>query len=191
MLFPPFTSVSEQSIGRPSHFGRTNDRCADRVDFEAYNIVFGYTGLLSFGHAAFFGLGAYGCGIAIARYGLPWPLALGAGVLLAGVGAVLIGGLSIRRRGIYFAMVTLALAQLVYYIFYQAEPITGGENGLRGVDVRTIAPGPVALAMAWGWGGAWACRPRVSPTVSSGRSRSPWPSPAGPGCSSSTSPPRA
>ena len=110
-----------------------------------FNIVFGYTGLLSFGHAAFFGMGAYGCGIAIARYGLPWPLALGAGVLLAGVGAVLIGGLSIRRRGIYFAMVTLALAQCVYYIFYQAESITGGENGLRGVDVRTIALGPVAL----------------------------------------------
>lgn len=110
-----------------------------------FNIVFGYTGLLSFGHAAFYGMGAYGCGIAIARYGLPWPAALTAGVLLAGLGAVLIGGLSIRRRGIYFAMVTLALAQCVYYLFYQAETLTGGENGLRGVDISTIALGPITL----------------------------------------------
>ena len=110
-----------------------------------FNIVFGYTGLLSFGHAAFYGLGAYGCGIAIAKYGLPWWSALAIGVLLAGLGALIIGGLSIRRRGIYFAMVTLALAQCVYYVAYQAISLTGGENGLRGVDVRTISLGPVAL----------------------------------------------
>jgi len=110
-----------------------------------FNLVYGYTGLLSFGHAAFYGMGAYGCGIAIARYGLPWPAALAIGILLAGLGALVIGGLSIRRRGIYFAMVTLALAQCVYYIAYQAEPLTGGENGLRGVDVKTISLGLVEL----------------------------------------------
>ncbi len=110
-----------------------------------FNIIFGYTGLLSFGHAAFYGMGAYGCGIAIARYGLPWPVALAIGIVLAGLGALIIGGLSIRRRGIYFAMVTLALAQCVYYIAYQAEPLTGGENGLRGVDVKTISLGLVEL----------------------------------------------
>jgi len=110
-----------------------------------FNLIYGYTGLLSFGHAAFYGMGAYGCGIAIARYGLPWPAALAIGILLAGLGALVIGGLSIRRRGIYFAMVTLALAQCVYYIAYQAEPLTGGENGLRGVDVKTISLGLVEL----------------------------------------------
>ncbi len=110
-----------------------------------FNIIFGYTGLLSFGHAAFYGMGAYGCGIAIARYGLPWPVALTIGILLAGLGALIIGGLSIRRRGIYFAMVTLALAQCVYYVAYQAEPLTGGENGLRGVDVKTISLGLIEL----------------------------------------------
>ncbi len=110
-----------------------------------FNLIYGYTGLLSFGHAAFYGLGAYGCGIAIARYGLPWPAALVIGILLAGLGALIIGGLSIRRRGIYFAMVTLALAQCVYYVAYQAEPLTGGENGLRGVDVKTISLGLIEL----------------------------------------------
>src|ERR1700754_4681483 len=79
-----------------------------------YNLTFGYTGKLSFGHAAFYGAGAYGCGILIANHGVPWPLAVAAGVVLGGLVALLIGMLAIRTRGIYFAMVTLALAQCVY-----------------------------------------------------------------------------
>jgi branched-chain amino acid transport system permease protein len=103
-----------------------------------YNLLFGYTGLLSFGHAAFFGTGAYLTGIAIGRWGLPWfaavPLAIAASTVLA----VLIGTISTRTRGIYFSMVTLALAQLVYYVALQASSFTGGENGLRGFTVDRI-----------------------------------------------------
>ena len=103
-----------------------------------FNLLFGYLGLLSFGHAALFGTGAYVCGIAIVHFGLPWYAAIISGVLGGLAMATLIGGLAIRTRGIYFAMVTMALAQCVYYLFYQAVDWTGGENGLRGINVRDI-----------------------------------------------------
>src|SRR6185369_16967200 len=103
-----------------------------------FNLVFGYLGLLSFGHAALFGTGAYLCGIAIVHFALPWYAAIAIGVLGGLVMAALIGVLAIRTRGIYFAMVTMALSQCVYYLFYQAVGWTGGENGLRGINVRTI-----------------------------------------------------
>lgn len=103
-----------------------------------FNLVYGYLGLLSFGHAALFGAGAYLCGIAIVHFGLPWYVAIAIGVIAGLVMAALIGVLAIRTRGIYFAMVTLALSQCVYYLFYQAVDWTGGENGLRGINVRTI-----------------------------------------------------
>jgi branched-chain amino acid transport system permease protein len=106
-----------------------------------FNLIFGYAGMLSFGHAAFFGLGAYGCGIAIARFGIPWLPALMLGVVLATVGAAIIGGLAIRTRGIYFAMVTLALSQVIYYGAYQWVAMTGGEDGLRGVRVPAVELG--------------------------------------------------
>jgi branched-chain amino acid transport system permease protein len=103
-----------------------------------FNLVYGYLGLLSFGHAALFGTGAYLCGIAITHFALPWFAAIAIGVLGGLAMAALIGVLAIRTRGIYFAMVTMALAQCVYYLFYQAVDWTGGENGLRGINVRTI-----------------------------------------------------
>jgi branched-chain amino acid transport system permease protein len=103
-----------------------------------FNLLFGYTGLLSFGHAAFLGSGAYGSGIAVVHFGAPFLVALAAGVALATALAAAIGWLSIRTRGIYFAMVTLALSQCVYYAFYQAVSWTGGENGLRGVNIATV-----------------------------------------------------
>src|SRR5438094_4865485 len=82
-----------------------------------FNLLYGYTGLLSFGHAAYYGLGAYGAGILIAKFHVAsiWA-ALGAGVLLAGVGGAVIGFFCLRRRGIYFAMLTLAFSQLLYFI---------------------------------------------------------------------------
>ncbi|MDP4022984.1 branched-chain amino acid ABC transporter permease [Methylobacterium sp. NEAU 140] len=104
-----------------------------------FNLLFGYTGLLSFGHAAFLGGGAYGCGIAIVHYGLHPGLALAAGTLLATLIAAAMGVLAIRTRGIYFAMTTLALSMCVYYAFYRAEAFTGGENGLRGINVPSVA----------------------------------------------------
>lgn len=103
-----------------------------------FNLLFGYLGLLSFGHAALFGTGAYLCGIAIVHFALPWYAAIVIGVLGGAVMAAGIGALAIRTRGIYFAMVTMALSQCVYYLFYQAVDWTGGENGLRGINVRVI-----------------------------------------------------
>ncbi len=100
-----------------------------------FNILFGYTGLLSFGHAAFLGTGSYGAGMVMVHLGWPWYVAIPVGVAAATAIGVVIGFLAIRARGIYFAMVTLALAQCVYYIFYKAERWSGGENGLRGIKV--------------------------------------------------------
>jgi len=103
-----------------------------------FNLLFGYTGMLSFGHAAFLGTGSYLCGIAIVSFGWPWWAAIVAGVVASAAIGLVIGFLAIRTRGIYFSMVTLALGQIVYYAFYKAERWTGGENGLRGVRVETI-----------------------------------------------------
>lgn len=100
-----------------------------------FNLLFGYTGLLSFGHAAFLGVGSYLTGIAMVHFGLHWGLAVLLGVASAALVGVAMGYLAIRTRGIYFSMVTLALAQIVYYAFYKAERWTGGENGLRGIQV--------------------------------------------------------
>jgi branched-chain amino acid transport system permease protein len=104
-----------------------------------FNLVYGYLGLLSFGHAALFGTGAYFCGIAIVHLGLSWYAAIALGVVGGLLMAAVIGVLAIRTRGIYFAMVTMALSQCVYYLFYQAVDWTGGENGLRGINVHEIS----------------------------------------------------
>jgi branched-chain amino acid transport system permease protein len=103
-----------------------------------FNLLFGYTGLLSFGHAAFLGIGSYLAGISIVQAGLPWWAAIIIGVASAALAGAIIGFFAIRTRGIYFSMVTLALGQIVYYAFYKAEGFTGGENGLRGVKVDII-----------------------------------------------------
>ncbi len=110
-----------------------------------FNLLFGFTGMLSFGHAAFLGAGAYGTGIALAKFGVGWFGALAAGVVISGVLALVIGALSIRSRVIYFSMVTLAFAQLVYYVALQASGWTGGENGLRGLTVSVLHAGPLTL----------------------------------------------
>ena len=103
-----------------------------------FNLLFGYTGMLSFGHAAFLGVGSYLCGIAIVSFGLPWIAAIGVGVAASALVGLVIGFLAIRTRGIYFSMVTLALGQIVYYAFYKAERWTGGENGLRGINIKAV-----------------------------------------------------
>ena len=103
-----------------------------------FNLLFGYTGMLSFGHAAFFGVGSYLTGISIVHFNLPWLAAIGVGVAAAALTGLVIGYLAIRTRGIYFSMVTLALGQIVYYAFYKADRWTGGENGLRGIKVAVI-----------------------------------------------------
>ncbi|HVP51366.1 MAG TPA: branched-chain amino acid ABC transporter permease [Terriglobales bacterium] len=98
----------------------------------AFNLLLGYTGLLSFGHAAFFGTAAYITGYCAKVLGLSTGLAILAGTAAALVLGIIFGGLSIRRQGIYFAMITLALAQLVFFVYLQA-PFTGGEDGLQAI----------------------------------------------------------
>jgi len=98
----------------------------------AFNLLIGYTGLLSFGHAAFLGLAGYTTGYAIQTLGLSPELGLLAGVAASLLLGLVMGLLAIRRQGIYFAMITLALAQLLYFVFLQA-PFTKGEDGLQGI----------------------------------------------------------
>ncbi len=98
----------------------------------AFNLLLGYTGLLSFGHAAFFGGASYITGHLIRNSGLTPELGILGGTLFAALLGYLVGSLAIRRQGIYFAMVTLALAQIVYFIALKA-PFTGGEDGLQGI----------------------------------------------------------
>jgi branched-chain amino acid transport system permease protein len=99
----------------------------------ALDILLGYTGLLSFGHAAFWGGSAYVTGLVALQVGLPFPLAVLAGALAAMLLALPIGYLSVRRSGIYFAMVTLAFAQMLYFLANQWSAVTGGDNGLQSV----------------------------------------------------------
>jgi branched-chain amino acid transport system permease protein len=110
----------------------------------AFNLILGYGGLLSFGHAAFFGGAAYFTGHALKAWGLPTELGILAGTAGAGLLGLAIGLLAIRRQGIYFAMITLAMAQMAYFFFISA-PFTGGENGLQGVP-RGMALGMFDLS---------------------------------------------
>jgi branched-chain amino acid transport system permease protein len=98
----------------------------------AFNLLLGYAGLMSFGHAMFFGISGYFFGHAVKAWGLPPELGILAGVAGAAVLGLLTGALAIRRQGIYFAMITLAFAQMVYFICVQA-PFTHGEDGLQGI----------------------------------------------------------
>jgi len=98
----------------------------------AFNLLLGFTGLLSFGHAAFLGSAGYAAGHAMKVWGFTPELGLLFGAFVSAVLGAVIGGIAIRRQGIYFAMITLALSQLVYFFCLQA-PFTGGEDGLQGV----------------------------------------------------------
>jgi branched-chain amino acid transport system permease protein len=91
----------------------------------------GFTGVLSFGHAAWFGIGAYGCGMILKYIALSTPLGIIAGTLAGGLAGAVLGALIVRRRGVYFAMVTIAFGQVFYYIAFQWSSVTGGDDGLR------------------------------------------------------------
>ena len=103
----------------------------------AFNLLLGFTGLLSFGHAAFFGTAAYITAYFCKEAGFSPELGIFLGVVGSGVLGYLIGSLAIRRQGIYFAMVTLALSQMVYFLAVQL-PYTGGEDGIQGVPRGTL-----------------------------------------------------
>jgi branched-chain amino acid transport system permease protein len=99
----------------------------------AIDLLLGFGGLLSFGHAAYWGVAGYAAGLVARALGAPYPVAVLAGIVAAAALAIPLGYLSLRRTGIYFAMVTLAFAQMLYYIANEARPLTGGENGLQGI----------------------------------------------------------
>lgn len=103
----------------------------------AFNLLLGYTGLLSFGHAAFLGGSGYICGYFIRDLGFSPEVGLLAGTLFAAILGLVLGSLAIRRQGIYFAMITMALAQMLYFIFLQAK-FTGGEDGMQGIPRGTF-----------------------------------------------------
>lgn len=98
----------------------------------AFNLLLGFTGLLSFGHAAFFGSAAYITGYLIKSQNFTPELGIFAGMIGSGLIGLVVGLVAIRRQGIYFAMITMAIAQMVYFVCLQA-PFTGGEDGLQGV----------------------------------------------------------
>jgi branched-chain amino acid transport system permease protein len=103
----------------------------------AFNLLLGFSGMLSFGHAAFFGSSAYATAWLATVHGWDAAPAILAGIAASTLIGLLVGVIAIRRRGIYFAMITLALAQLIYFVCLEA-PFTGGENGLQGVPRGTL-----------------------------------------------------
>jgi branched-chain amino acid transport system permease protein len=102
------------------------------------NFLLGFTGVLSFGHAAYFGLGAYGAGLSLKFLTMSSPLSIFYGMLLAGIAGAILGALIVRRRGVYFAMVTIAFGQVFYYIAFQWSSLTGGDDGLRGFSRQPL-----------------------------------------------------
>ncbi|WP_375576795.1 branched-chain amino acid ABC transporter permease [Paracidovorax oryzae] len=109
------------------------------------NLLLGHTGLLSFGQGIFFGLGSYTIALTLTRWPLPMPLALALAVVAGAVGAALVGWVAIRQRGTYFVMLTLAFAQMFYFLAYSMPGLTGGDNGLMDIPRPSLAVGGVTL----------------------------------------------
>jgi branched-chain amino acid transport system permease protein len=104
----------------------------------AFNLLFGFGGMLSFGHAAYFGMASYVSAYTAKYWGLTPELSILSGVLVAAILGMIIGGLAIRSKGIYFSMVTLAFAQMIYFFSLQAPSFTGGEDGIQTVPRRAL-----------------------------------------------------
>jgi branched-chain amino acid transport system permease protein len=116
------------------------------------NLLLGFTGLLSFGQGIFFGLGSYTIALTLTRWPLPMPLALVLAMLMGAVGAALVGWVAIRQKGTYFVMLTLAFAQMFYFIAYTATGLTGGDNGLLDIPRPSlIALGHTLLSLTSPW----------------------------------------
>jgi branched-chain amino acid transport system permease protein len=114
----------------------------------ALNLLLGFTGGLSFGHAAYFGLGAYGAGMTLKYLAPSTPLAILIGTLVGGLAATLLGPLVMRRRGIYFAMITIAIGQLFYFVVVRWNEVTGGEDGLSGFRRQPLHFGSAVYDLA-------------------------------------------
>jgi ABC-type branched-subunit amino acid transport system ATPase component/ABC-type branched-subunit amino acid transport system permease subunit len=116
----------------------------------AFNLLLGYTGVASFGHSLFVGMGAYGTGLIQIHLVQSTSLALFLSAILAGVTALLLGALIIRRKGVYFALLTLAFTQMMYTIAFRWS-VTGGEMGLQGIERHPITPFDLPIDTAWGF----------------------------------------
>jgi len=108
----------------------------------SFNMIFGNMGQLSFGHAAYYGVGAYATGLLMVRASVPLPICLAASMVAAGICALILGYFCVRLTGIYFAILTLAFGQLLYYIIFQWYSFTRGDDGLQGI----IPPGALFSA---------------------------------------------
>lgn len=108
----------------------------------SFNLLLGFAGLVSFGHAAYFAIGAYVCAIFLTTLKLPLVVVLPAAVLVTGLAALLIGYFCVRLTAFYFAMLTLAFAQLVWAVAFKWRVVTGGDTGFIGVAVPTWLDGP-------------------------------------------------
>ena len=111
----------------------------------SFNMIFGYMGQLSFGHAAYYGVGAYVTGMLMVKAGVPLPICLAASMIGAGICALIIGYFCVRLTGIYFAILTMAFGQMIYYIIFKWYSFTGGDDGLQGI----IAPALLFSANAY------------------------------------------
>ncbi len=114
----------------------------------ALNFLLGFTGVLSFGHAAYFGLGGYGVAMTLRYLAPSTGLAIVVGVAVGTAAAVIIGGLIAKLRGVYFAMVTIAFGQVFYFITFRWNSVTGGDDGLTGWARQPIRLGPLTLDIA-------------------------------------------
>jgi branched-chain amino acid transport system permease protein len=110
----------------------------------SFNMIFGYMGQLSFGHAAYYGIGAYTTGLLMVKTSIPLPIALLASMVVAGFFAMIFGYFCVRLTGIYFAILTLAFGQLAYYIIFQWYSFTGGDDGLQGIIPPAVLFGATA-----------------------------------------------
>jgi len=128
----------------------------------AFNVALGFAGILSFGHAAFFGVGAYAAGLALRYFGASVWTAIFWAVLCASLVALLMGALCVKKRGVYFALLIAAFAQMFYFLALSPlRFITGGEDGLKGIEVLKLKP-------------TWAIQPPCSGSFSAYSSSVSW-----------------
>lgn len=114
------------------------------------NLLLGYTGALSFGHAAFFGVAAYGAGLTMKHIAPNTFLAIAVGTMAGTLAAALLGLLITRLRGIYFTMLTIAFGQFFFFVAFQWRDVTGGDDGLRGFTRQPVQVGPLSLDLLHG-----------------------------------------
>ena len=113
----------------------------------ALNFLLGFTGVLSFGHAAYFGLGAYGAGLTIKYLAASTPLAILVGIAVGTFAAAIIGALIVKLRGVYFAMVTIAFGQVFFFVAFRWNSVTGGDDGLTGWRRQPVDFGVPTIAL--------------------------------------------